>query len=312
MTLTKDTVYLYENNVDSVLAVIDPANATNKTVNWSSSNDGIVEIQTSGTTDTVCTFKGLKADTAVIRAEINGFKDSCVVIVKEQFMFVESDTTSANDGHIVLSLKLPENVTLTGSFELQLPSGFLLVTREDGEYKTELEAPYKESSVLIVSLKDKDNDDDSTYTFTIELKESLANGMLRSGSEGEKVMDIAYTVKSGLENSTALYEVKFVKVDFQLSDGTKIRENHSAKIKAYKDESGNEVIESRNLNVYIIDHCLYVNSAKAETVSVYALNGSLLFSKEKAEGQAAFTIHTQEKILIVRGSSGWAQKVFNQ
>ncbi|MDR1224680.1 MAG: hypothetical protein LBL07_17660 [Tannerella sp.] len=306
MALTKDTVYLYENNVDSVFAVIVPVNATDKAVDWSSSNDGIVAIQ--AMTDTVCTFKGLKADTAVIRAEINGFKDSCVVIVKEQFLFLESDTTSTNTGLIALSLKLPEDVTLAGSFELQLPKGFGL-TLEGVDYRTELEVLYKESSDLTIKRLSELND--STYIFTIVLKASPANGS--SAPEKKKVMDIAYTIyDNDLESSTALYDVKIVNVDFQLSDDTEIREDHTVKIKVFKDETGNEVIEGRNLNVYITDHCLYVNSAKAETVSVYALNGSLLFSKEKPEGQAAFTIHTQEKILIVRGSSGWAQKVFNQ
>jgi hypothetical protein len=250
--------------------------------------------------DTVCTFRSYRADTAVIRAEINGWKDSLVVIVEKQFVFVESDTTSANSGKIAFSLRLPDNVALAGgSFELQLPKGFGLTLKEGGGYRTELEAPYKESSDLeIVALND------STYTFRVVLKASPASGELR--------MDIAYTIyNDGLQSSSAVYDVKFVNVDFSLSNGTVIKEDHSVKIKAYKDETDNEMIGSRDLNVYIMNHRLYVNSAKAETVSVYSLNGSLLFSKDKADGQAVFSIGTQEKVLIVRGGSGWVQKVAN-
>ena len=211
-----------------------------------------------------------------------------------------------------MSLKLPDDITLTGSFELQLPKGFGLTLKSDGGYKTELEAPYKESSDLqIVALND------STYTFNIALKASPTNGLLRAAAAKKKVMDIAYTIfNNDLENSTAVYDVKFVNVDFNLIDSdenvTKIKEDHTAKIKVFKDPTGNEFVESQQLNAYIKDNRLYVNSAKAETVYVYSLNGTLLFSKDKAEGQAVFSLNTQEKVLIVRGSSGWVQKAANR
>jgi uncharacterized protein YjdB len=308
MSLDRDTVHIYENDINSVLATISPANATDKFVNWSTSNIEIVAIETSTTTDTICTFKGLKADTAVIRAEINGFKDSCVVIVEEQFAFVESDITSANSGKITFSLKLPDDITLTGSFELQLPKGFGLTLKEGGGYRTELEAPYKESSDLTITPVN-----DSTYIFNVTLKASPTKGMLRAASAKKKVMDIAYTIyDNSLENSDAIYDVKFVNVDFKLSDNTEIKEDHTAKIKVFKDPTGNEFIEDQGPNAYMMDNRLYVNSAKAETVSVYSLNGALLFSKDKIDGQAIFSIQTQDKVLVVRGSSGWAQKVANQ
>jgi hypothetical protein len=305
--LNKDTMYIYEDNIDSVIATVLPHNTTDKTVTWTLNRTGVISIEKEKTTDTVCTFHSWKADMVVIRAEINGWKDSLVVIVEEQFVFFESDTTSANNGKIGLSLRLPDDVTLTGSFELQLPKGFGLTFKEGGGYRTELEAPYKESSDLeIVALND------STYTFNVVLKASPANGELRSSGTNKKVMDIAYTIYDDcLQSSNTVYDVKFVNVDFRLSNETVIKENHSAKIKAYKDETDNETIGSRDLNVYIMDHRLYVNSAKAETVSVYSLNGSLLFSKDKADGQAVFNIGTQEKVLIVKGGSGWAQKVAN-
>jgi hypothetical protein len=303
--LNKDTVYIYEDNIDSVIATVLPHNTTDKTVTWTLNRTGVIALEEKK--DTVCTFHSWKADTAVIRAEINGSKDSLVVIVEEQFVFVESDTTSANSGKIAFYLRLPDDVTLAGSFELQLPKDFGLTLKEGGGYRTELEEPYKESSDLeIVALND------STYTFNVVLKASPTSGELRSTGTKKKVMDIAYTIyDDGLQSSNTVYDVKFVTVDFSLSNGTVIKEDHSAKIKAYKDETDNETIGSRDLNVYIMDHRLYVNSAKAETVSVYSLNGSLLFSKDKADGQAIFSIGTQEKVLIVRGGSGWAQKVAN-
>jgi hypothetical protein len=53
---------------------------------------------------------------------------------------------------------------------------------------------------------------------------------------------------------------------------------------------------------------LYVDSPAAETVYVYSLNGKLLYTATKASGLVTFDAPS-EKLLIVRGTSGWAKKV---
>jgi uncharacterized protein YjdB len=307
VSLNKDTIRLYENNAGTLIASILPANATDKSITWSSSDNTAVQITSTGT-DTVCTFKGLKADTAIVRAVSNNIKDSCVIIVREQFVFVESDITSAtNAGKIAFSLKLPDDATFVGSFELQLPKGFGLILKEGGGYRTELEDPYKESSDLEITALN-----DSTYTFEVKLKASPTNGLLRSAEEKKKVMDIAYTIyDNNLENSTSIYEAKFVNIDFKVNNEEEIKEDHTAQIKAHKDETGNEIVENQENIVCIRGGRLYIDSVKAETVSVYSLNGSLIFTMNKADGQAVFDMNTPEKVLIVKGSSGWANKVIN-
>jgi hypothetical protein len=53
---------------------------------------------------------------------------------------------------------------------------------------------------------------------------------------------------------------------------------------------------------------LYVTSPAAETVYVYSFNGKLLYTATKASGLAIFNAPS-EKLLIVRGTSGWAVKL---
>jgi uncharacterized protein YjdB len=53
---------------------------------------------------------------------------------------------------------------------------------------------------------------------------------------------------------------------------------------------------------------LYVNSPAAETVYVYSFNGKLLYTATKASGLVIFDAPS-EKLLIVRGTSGWARKL---
>jgi uncharacterized protein YjdB len=307
--LSRDTIYTYENHLDTVSATILPPTTTQTAVNWSTTDAGVVALTDASTV--VCTFKGVSADTAMIRAEINGCKDSVIVIVKKQFVFVDSDTTAANGGRIAFSLlNMPDNVMLTGSFTLQLPKGFGLTLKPGGGFRTELEAPYRKSSDLHIEASN-----DSTYTFRIALKAMpLPSSVgLRADAAKKKIMDIAYTVyDNGLLSSTALYDAKLKDVHLTSSDGTEFREDHTARIKVFRDPTGNTSVEAPTLNAYLRDHRLYVHSAQAETVSVYSSNGALLFSKEKTAGSAVFRVDTPEKILIVKGSSGWTQKVANQ
>ena len=308
MSLNKDTVYIYENRMDSVFATITPANATDRTVTWAISDNQVISRVSS--TDSTYTFKGLKADTAVIRAEINGFKDSLVVIVKEQLVVIEADTTATNNGIIEFSLSIPTDVTFAGSFELQLPKGFGLTKAEEG-YATALTDAFKESLDLTITRLT-----DSTYVFELDsiAESTTSSSMLRSGTM-TKIMDIAYTIyDNDLDGSDAIYTIKFKDVLFGFSDETEINENQvNIEVKAYKSPTSNEIVDGQNASsAYLMNGNLYVNSDKAETVYVYSLNGSLIFTGKKTDGQAVFNVNTQEKILIVKGSSGWVSKVANR
>jgi lipopolysaccharide export system protein LptA len=55
---------------------------------------------------------------------------------------------------------------------------------------------------------------------------------------------------------------------------------------------------------------LYIDSPAAETIYVYSFTGKLLHTATKASGKAVFDLPA-EKLLIVRGSSGWARKLVN-
>jgi hypothetical protein len=61
--------------------------------------------------------------------------------------------------------------------------------------------------------------------------------------------------------------------------------------------------------MYVANHTLYIHSAAIETVNIYSVAGTLLYSKEKGLGTAVIPLNTQERILIVKGSSGWVKKI---
>jgi len=309
LSLNADTIRLYRQSIDSLIASFLPVNTTNKSVVWSTNDNSVVRIESSTGTDTICKFTVIKADTALIYAvssEDGAIKDSCVVIVKERFVFLESNTTTA-DGKIELSITIPAGISFTtASYELQLPKGFGL-TKDANGYKSSLTT----EAGLFADLQ-IDYVNDSTYVFNITPKTNLT---INPGTGVPlKIMDIYYTIyDNALEGKTEIYKAKFNDITIALSDATTVNEEHVVNIKVFKDATANDIFDGSNESfAYIVDGRLYVKSDKAETVYVYSLSGSLIYMKDKTEGPAVFDIKTQEKILIVKGSSGWAVKVANK
>jgi hypothetical protein len=291
-----------------------PHNATDRRVGWRLSDPGgAVGFVTAE--DSVYSFKALTADTVRIYAfpvasgsfEETAIKDSCTVIIVGQFVFV--DTIAAN-GIIEMSLKMPEDEVITGSFRLELPRGFGLscMPSDRNNYKTSLEADYGRSSELNIV-----RNNDSTYIFDVKLRPVVSSGsMLRSVSK-RKIMSIAYTVYGDFAgNRTALYDARFLDVKFRLKNSVELKDERlELRIKVFEDPTGNEFVQERErVFAYMSDNRLHVVTDMAETVYVYLLNGSTIMAKEKAEGEAVFEMDVQEKILIVKGSSGWSRKVF--
>ena len=112
VTLSETQVEITEEQTYTLTATILPEKATNKTLIWSSSDDGIVAV-----CDGVIT--AIKSGDAVITVvSSNGIASSCLVIVKEKIIEVESITLSetkitALEGEyfILTATVLPENAT---------------------------------------------------------------------------------------------------------------------------------------------------------------------------------------------------------
>jgi hypothetical protein len=68
-----------------------------------------------------------------------------------------------------------------------------------------------------------------------------------------------------------------------------------------------------DVQVYIRDKVLYVDSPAAERIDVYSVTGKLLRRLEKPAGKATLASAGSSTggVLIVRGSSGWAEKVID-
>ena len=74
ISLDKDELSIDIGETATLTAAITPADATNKTITWTSSNDGIVKVNDGA-------VKGIQAGTATITATISGYSASCGVTV---------------------------------------------------------------------------------------------------------------------------------------------------------------------------------------------------------------------------------------
>lgn len=304
------TAYL-DNDINTFVYFLEaaalPVQLVQPVIEWTSSDSSVVDL-TSMSHDTICMLIPVRVGTAIIYATTpDGKKDSCFVTVKDQYVLLDTDTTSANNGVIEVALLLPENL-ISGSFTLHLPNDFGLA-RDGSIYRTFLSDDCKDHYDLTVTQLS-----DSIYLFDIQpVVATSSMPDLRSGSSLINLMDITYTIyKDYLFGSNDVFTAKFVDVVLELEgDTTLVDDRIDFMIKSFKHPTGNIVIINPTTLSYIYNHRLYVNSDKAETVSVYSLNGQLLLTGSKNAGQAEFNIHSPEQILIVKGSTGWAHKVIN-
>lgn len=287
--LNKDVLNLIEGDTVSLTATVYPANATNKKVTWHSLKNDTATVSSSGL------VKGLKVGktSIIVTSEDGSKRDTCDVNVMERVIFVDPVITKEKNGDFALSLMVPENETITGAFTIKFPTGVTL-----DFVNTKLVNGFDISSSLYVA-------GGSNNTWKIEIKKKDLKNMLRN-STNKEVLRIAYIINESVVDGT--YDINFSNAEFTFSGGSKIKqEKMTVKLKVDIITS-NDFIESNKAYAYTAENRLFIISEKAETIYVYSINGTLVFTKEKAEGKAAFDLKIQEPV-IVKGSSGWTQKV---
>jgi hypothetical protein len=84
----------------------------------------------------------------------------------------------------------------------------------------------------------------------------------------------------------------------------------TCEITVEKEDVGIITPDSYNVIIRVKDDNLTVNSPVSERISIYSVSGTLLYLQEKQPGEDIFNIgQLRDKVLIVRGSSGWVRKI---
>jgi len=207
---------------------------------------------------------------------------------------VVTDETQAagadGKGSVSLSLSIPSDATLTGSFDIQFPTGMTL--------NKDLTVLSSGLSGLTITAKENN-------TWQIQ----IGNGGLKSATavEYRKIIDVAYTVDKTVPQGE--YQAMITNLDFSLSDETTIQEELLPVSITVKTLTGIPCLQEETF-AYLSAGTLYIQSPVAETVSIYSTSGVLLYNYQKPAGKATFPVNQLNGVvLIVKGSSGWVKKV---
>ena len=261
----------------------------------SGSNNGTVTVTAVANSDTIqriatITISGTGAAAQMISITQNAMENNNVIPTT-----TPADTNGT--GKIELSLAIPSNTTLTGSFEITFPEGVTL-----DEESTALIPELAKNFYL--SFTDKGNN-----TWLIE----IISNLLRSSTEVElnKIMDIAYKVDENV--SVGEYEATIANLDFALDDGTSIQEDELPVILTVVNDTNNTTsIESVNsdFNAYTVNSMLCVESSHRELISVYSVAGNLLYSEMKESGRIEIPFSfLPGSVYIIKGSISGTIKI---
>jgi uncharacterized protein YjdB len=281
--------------VDSIMqltATITPENADNKTVIWTSDDNSVATVSSTGLVRAIA--EGQATITAT--AEDGGYTARCTVTVqKNRTVTVDEGKPVGSDGKgsIEISLEIPSSVPFTGTFRVNLPNGMSIdvnATKLAGELGTSL--------ILTIT-----QESDSSWLFSITPKN------LRSAAamSYQKIMDIVYTVEELVPDGA--YGATVSDLNFSFEDGTSITESEIT-VPITVDHSYTGLSDvSAKVKAYISGNILYIDSPVDETVNLYSGSGLLLQCTGKTAGEAQIPLNgIRDKILIVKGSSGWVKK----
>ena len=97
-----------------------------------------------------------------------------------------------------------------------------------------------------------------------------------------------------------------------MEDSTKIKEDDLDIIIPYTSTVGNEFLKN-DINVTYYNNTLSVSSPYNERIEIYSITGTLIFNQQKAEGEVKYNIgNLPGGIIIVKGSSGWTEKILKR
>ena len=191
------------------------------------------------------------------------------------------------------TIVLPDSVS-KASFTIKFPAGFAL-----DKDSTRLTTGWNGYELTITP------QDSNQWLVTIQPK------ALRSALRAETnptLVHVAYTVDSKVKRGT--YDMAVHSIQVETPGGNTILEPAiTVPVQLNRWGTGNEEAPSQEPTLYLAGHTLYIQSIRAEHITIYSINGLKLYESEVPAGTATIDVARFPKsVLIIRGSSGWTRK----
>ena len=216
VSLDKSTLSLIEGENEQLIATVEPSNATNKTVTWSSSAESVATVDNSGKVTAV----GAGTAQITVTTEDGNKTATCTVTVTAKTYSLSVDPSTLNFGSITEGDALPAAQTVT--------------VKNTGNQTVTLNPPTA-NNFEIGALSAKELAPNASATFTIQPKDNLSRGSYSeqitiSNTNGEKatitatftVKEPPYTGKYSYELSTSVGDHGSLTVDRYATEGDEV------------------------------------------------------------------------------------------
>lgn len=188
VTLDKSNITITEGSTSNLVATVEPSDANDKTVTWSSSNPSVATVSNGR-------VQGIKEGTATITAStVNGKTATCTVTVKKATVHVtgisispKSYTFYVGDSYTLEYSITPSNADNKGV--TWLTSNSKVVTVKDGVIKA-----IKEGTATITVMSN-DGGKKATSTITVAAKPSSSSSTKPSSSPKPSSSSVQITIK---------------------------------------------------------------------------------------------------------------------
>ena len=157
VTLDKNTLELFTGDTASLIATVEPSDATNKNVTWSSSDNTVATVDNNGTVTAV----GAGNATITVTTDDGSKTATCKVTVTDKTYAISADATALNFGSAYTGYAQPAAQTVT--------------VKNTGNQPVILTQPTADNYVIGM-LSATTLDPNATATFTVQPKAGLAPG----------------------------------------------------------------------------------------------------------------------------------------
>jgi len=203
-----------------------------------------------------------------------------------------------NKGSFDLDINIPVDSISNGSIIITFPEGFTL-----DDKNTNLTLDFAGNYTLTITKQENNS-------WLLEIKpKTLKSASLRA-DELKKMLQVAYTVDEKLQRGT--YNISVNSILFETKGGNYIPEPAIIVQAAVNRWGvGNELTVLLSPTVYVNAQTLYIQTENAEQIAIYSITGNKLYETAIHVGLNAINAaHIPQGLYIVKGSSGWAKKVF--
>lgn len=184
VTLNSNSLSLVKGTKETLIAIVLPENATEKTITWSSSNDGVAAVSQTGE------VSAISAGNAVITAAAGGSSATCQVTVTnplESISFIDGVGLVVDDmeKHRVSIVLNPEDASVSDLVWKVEDENILAIDSEDGALVRYVKAVNNGTTAISVS--------SATYNVSasipIEVKVKVTRAVIGAGTWNESIQD---------------------------------------------------------------------------------------------------------------------------